>query len=374
MSYNYNQQLLRGYMVASVVMDLLGKAEFLHVPVMNVLHDIKDNTFINTEHADATGLEAAGNYFLQPVRYLFNGKTVCQLKATQSFDYAKESHTQEFIKTALAVISLPFSLIVGAGLKGLSYLSAATRQRHDEVDQVIHSRKIVPLDEEYKALGIPQIFSNERLEHQGHKHPGLTEHQKLQVRAVQDVSKRLREVGTAHWLDCGTLLGDYRYGDMIPWDGDVDMGGLAKDYKNIMAALRSLDSRKYEVQDWSCSRMPEMFIRVLIKEANAYIDIYLHEIESSESIRYKYSWTDSPWVPDMVKARETCMEKSIKIKDVFPLKKADFAGVEVAVPNNWEAFLKVKYGPNIDPCKVWNPETRQYEKVANHPYWIDHEY
>lgn len=367
-------------MAISRMLDLLSSADFLHVPVMNAYHDTKNNVFLNTANSEAAGLEAAGNFVLQPFRYLFNGKTVtkidpkglCEIK--QTFDYATDSTRTEFLKTAAAVLALPFSLLIGGALKAVSYLSESVRQTHRMIKAELTTTRITLHDEEYKAAGIPELFCNERVTHQGIPCPKPTAIQKLQMQAVNDVCEKLEERKQPHWLDCGTLFGAYRHGQEIPWDTDVDLGCMAKDHKNIMSALRELDPRKYEVQDWSCARMPEMFIRVLIKEANSYLDIYEHNIISDEEIMYKYSWTDSPWVPELVKSRETVQEKPIKKADVFPLKIAQFNGQDVRVPNNWEAFLKVKYGQNIEPAKVWNPATNAYEKVAGHPYWDNHEY
>jgi hypothetical protein len=54
---------------------------------------------------------------------------------------------------------------------------------------------------------------------------------------------------------------------------------------------------------------------------------------------------------------------------VFPLKKANFDGIEVAVPGKVKEYLQGRYGQDISPVKVYDPVTGQYEKVSSHPYW-----
>ena len=112
-----------------------------------------------------------------------------------------------------------------------------------------------------------------------------------------------------------------------------------------------------------------------IKEINSYLDIYHHEIDRHDhTMTYKFSWKDSPWLPNAVKKRELVQTNPIKLTDVFPLKKAQFGDKMIRVPANWENFLQVKYGNDISPAKIWNPATQSYDKVAGHPYWNQSEY
>jgi hypothetical protein len=337
---------------------------------------MKENVFFNTRFTQASFFESAGSFFLTPIHYLFNGKSITQVDSNrlyqiqQTFDYGKDSFPTEMLKTILAIVSLPVSLLLGGALKGLSFLSPDVRDRHASIIKEIESSRVENHEQTYRQQGINALFSNQKLDHQNYPFPAPTEKQLAQMKAVEDVAHLLEKSAVPYWLDCGTLLGARRHGSMIPWDFDVDMGILSNDHTNVMRVLRQLDPKKYQVQDWSSSLCPKMFIRVLIKEIDSYLDIYHHEISpQDQTISYKCSWEQSPWVPDAIKRRELVQQRPIKIDDVFPLKTAKFGNATVRVPYNWESFLQVKYGKNLNPCKIWDPSTEKYEKVIDHPYW-----
>jgi hypothetical protein len=360
----------------SIAYRIIENADSVYVPAFNLYHEVKRNAFFNTENKHGNILESAANFILSPVRYLFNGKSITQIDSNghcqmqQTFDYEKDNLATEVLKTSFAVACLPLSLPVGGVLKAISLLSPNAREKQRSIVEELHSSRVDSNEALYRQKGIHSLFSDQTVEHQNYPFPAPNQNQRVQMQAVSDVANLLDEGNIPHWLDCGTLLGARRHGSMIPWDTDVDMGILADDHHNVMRALSKLDPQKYVVQDWSSALCPQMFIRVLIKETNSYLDIYHHVINpQDQTICYKYSWTQSPWVLDSVKKREIIQEHPIKIADVFPLKKAQFGNAIARVPANWEAFLQVKYGQNLDPCKVWNNATGQYEKVVGHPYW-----
>lgn len=76
----------------------------------------------------------------------------------------------------------------------------------------------------------------------------LRENQKNILTILVDLAEICKEHNIQWWLSCGTLLGAARHGGFIPWDDDVDIAMLRKDFKRLEKILHNLDSEKYVYQ------------------------------------------------------------------------------------------------------------------------------
>ncbi len=351
------------------------------LPATAVYHNMCSNHFLNVAAEDAGGLEKAANVCFIPVQYLLAGKVAKPVlsedgvkigyKLEQRFSYTDDAF---WWKTAAAYCALPTSFFVGSILKGVSLLSSDTASRAEAISRsVSQGGSFLQLNNDYYdsvGIAITNIENAEVMQSQGYpRRPGDEARLKPEKQALKEITTRLHEAGIMYWLDCGSCLGAYRHGGSIPWDWDLDMAVLQKDSDNVRAVLSSLDPEKYAVQDWSSRDKPNSYLKVYVRETGALIDVYHFNIDEKEkTVKWILSNVDCVFLPESWKIRERSYVVTTPFDYVFPLKKADFDGVEVFVPRATEEYLLQRYG-NIQPARVYDPVTGNYEKVPGHPYW-----
>jgi phosphorylcholine metabolism protein LicD len=353
------------------------------MPLVQCYHLLCGSSFINVAAEDAVGLEKGANIILAPIQYLLagskvsntiqleNGHEVAVYSLKQRFDYRDKNMWE---KTALSYVALPASLTLGSVMKGLSYLSSDTRRRQEKIAQAKCSGKVEPKTEFYKSLGIisSELASAEMINPSYHKRrPGEENILQLEKAALRDVVKALSDNKIMFWADCGTCLGTYRYGGIIPWDWDIDLAILQPDFTNVKNVLTSaLDPNLYVVQDWSSRDKAMTYLKVYVKATGTLIDIYHFGIdEKKQMISSIVSNIDCVFLPESWKERERRFAIETPFDVVFPLKKATFDGIEVFVPAKTKEYLQLRYGENIEPVKLFNEKSGQYEKDLSHPYW-----
>lgn len=59
---------------------------------------------------------------------------------------------------------------------------------------------------------------------------------------IKTVTTALEKYNVTYWIDYGTVLGAYRYCDVIPWDHDADIGYLETDYKKVVRAAEEVNT------------------------------------------------------------------------------------------------------------------------------------
>ncbi|MEN9344446.1 MAG: hypothetical protein RLZZ453_1233 [Chlamydiota bacterium] len=341
------------------------------MPLVSFFHAARESLFFNTHFSTANPLEAVGDFFLTPSRYLFAGKRIQAIQTEEGWNYEVKQHysyrRKHWLKSLVSFATLPFSYTLGATFKGLSYLSPHVRRKHRALKR---AHPIISHSLSYEQKGLPLLHCDEEIPCLSYTRPiGLTKKQRLEITALKEIAELLDTHNIPYWIDCGTCLGAYRYGGIIPWDWDIDLSIFVDDHENVKNLLSTMDPAKYQIQDWSSYTRPKTFLKLYIKETQNFIDIYHYQInEEEQTVGYLFTYLDSPF-PMSWKRSELKCTKPLPYSAVFPLKKAHFDNLTVWAPSDTVTFLESKYGPHLEPTMVWNETTQTYDKVTDHPYY-----
>lgn len=94
----------------------------------------------------------------------------------------------------------------------------------------------------------------------------LRELQKLQLRIAVEVKRICDKHDINYFLDCGSMLGTVRHKGFIPWDDDMDIGFLRKDYdKFIDISLEELGEEFYLLTWDESIEYPQPYAKVCLK-------------------------------------------------------------------------------------------------------------
>ena len=344
------------------------------LPMICLYHAVCENIFLNVSVKQATGIEALSNTLLTPFQYLFCGKEA-SLKEDGSWEISQKFNYSTSLgpKTLVSITALPFSLPFGALTKGLSLLSNKGKYHYTSLTSHFASTEIISNQPFYATLGIEtgNLENAPFITSQNHLRRPLDElHLQKAKEALKEITQLLNQAQIPWWVDCGTLLGAYRYGGVIPWDNDIDIALLLPDFENARRAFNGLDPSKYVVQDWSGRDFPRTFFKIYLKETQDLIDIYFYEIDcKKKECAYIFSLEKSIVFFHWWKEGERRFTKPISLHSIFPLKKAMFDGMEVFVPNDPIPFLQRYYGENLAPARILDVLTNRFEKDLSHPYW-----
>ncbi|XP_074596245.1 ribitol 5-phosphate transferase FKRP [Brevipalpus obovatus] len=143
-----------------------------------------------------------------------------------------------------------------------------------------------------------------------------------------------------YWLEGGSLLGAARYGDIIPWDFDVDLGIYEEDIAKcpILSYARKQPVKDDEGFIWE-KAVEGDFLRVQFSEINRlHVDIF--PFYAVDGMMTKRTWfKDHP------------QDKEFPEFFVKKLKKIPFVGVQASAPTNVTQFLEYKFDEEFPDLK-----------------------
>lgn len=91
----------------------------------------------------------------------------------------------------------------------------------------------------------------------------LREYQLKSIGLLEAIDKVCREHGITYYLIAGTLLGAVRHKGFIPWDDDMDIALMRKDYDLLMSHAGHWVPAPYGIVDHeNCSHYPKYFAKL----------------------------------------------------------------------------------------------------------------
>lgn len=163
----------------------------------------------------------------------------------------------------------------------------------------------------------------------------------------------LNEAGVQYWLEGGSLLGAARYGDIIPWDYDVDIGiyqheitkcsYLVEAEKHSNAGKKFVDKQGYT---WE-KALEGDFYRIQYSQFNhLHVDIF--PFYEKDGIMTKKTWFETHR-----------QDREFPAHYLKPLETIDFIGMKASAPNHVREFLEFKFGKGV----IENPQYPNPQKL-----------
>lgn len=254
----------------------------------------------------------------------------------------------------------------------------------------------------------------EDLSHYNPEGSTLRRMQQRMLEMLVEVDRILTNNHIEHWIEYGTLIGAVRHGGFIPWDDDIDIGVMRKDYKKAREALIRELPERFAFQDTGTDPyafFPYGRVRdrrsycyhpdfVKLKEQGIWLDIFTYDYIPSKGMKkamdaiYRRAYHEVHHLSDTKGLSPTrCrfnrtvgmllypigwLGKELTImlgiisgrrmmgvfgtrvinfhENHFPLTKVEFEGYTFPAPGNFDAHLSEVYGNYM---QLPRPESRQ---------------
>lgn len=99
--------------------------------------------------------------------------------------------------------------------------------------------------------------------------------QMVQLEILKEIKRICEKNEIEYFLDSGTLLGAVRHQGFIPWDDDLDIGMLRRNYDRFLEVVEQELDERYELVEWeSDAEYPHAFCKIMKKNT-----IYLEEAQ-----------------------------------------------------------------------------------------------
>lgn len=178
----------------------------------------------------------------------------------------------------------------------------------------------------------------------------LRDIQKLALMLLIELDKLCKENDINYWIMGGTIIGSIRHKGFIPWDDDVDIGMMRKDYDKLKEVLKN--SEKLDVLEFynfnGLYRIPKIVLKN--SEAKLAMDIILFDYSNFEEYNILEGATLEEKYNIVWEAQKKIRQKYVRRLKLLKLNNRDVIKTDlIRDPKRFEHASKVtqKY---IDKC------------------------
>lgn len=268
------------------------------------------------------------------------------------------------------------------------------------------SNRFIELNDEFHAFkNLTNNISNSHyelfnilLKHYEFKPKGIMKKiQLLNLELVNFIDNICKKYNFKYWIEGGTLLGAIRHNDFIPWDDDVDLAMVRRDYEKLLPMLKHEISANGLDNYISVERMDRVnnnnflisFIKLSFRVNHSlfgFIDIFPYDFRKDDvGINEKiYNNEKRSFYKKLFGGKDKCevikeymenlnltLDESkflipgvdgirvdmygfdiIKSDVIFPLKSVKFNNNYYPCPNNSDEYLKMIYGDYLNIPKI----------------------
>jgi phosphorylcholine metabolism protein LicD len=192
---------------------------------------------------------------------------------------------------------------------------------------------------------------------------GFNEYKSTAISLLKEVISLLNQSNVDHFLISGTLLGQVRHNDFIPWDDDIDLmvqrsifdrlpeikskfpnlHFICADYMTYVKVSFKKNGYKIPAAD---GKKQDFCLKKLVENRWPFIDLFTYSTEGSSIKFYEKTWD---------------------IEKFFPLQNVNFLGIDVKIPVDPDHFLRSNYGENYMKEFINDGHSHKIETLVDSP-------
>ena len=174
-------------------------------------------------------------------------------------------------------------------------------------------------------------------------HGTLRNIQLLSLELLRFIDNVCRKYDLGYWLDFGTLLGAVRHGGFIPWDDDVDISMIRKDYDKLIEVLpKEIEKYDYLKENFCLTkRMKDN--ENYFKNSNDVFDIEnIDELRINNSHFLNIGWMKPTIVIDVFPRDYLLDDKFDYYKKMYEVRRYEFcSGLSLGEIDFEDNFIKL---------------------------------